>query len=236
MGDVRGLCCHYDTSVSIDRECVVMNLLAAIAIVNSQWAVPAVDANEVDRDQRLYSISVAESRAVEHATCSGEWASVEKCRPIFGDANLAAAFVTVKAKSETDLRKNVHADECKRWECDPKKWRAGGVVQVAPQARSLWQMHRPKTWSDERWEGISGLSQEATDNAAWEAMKMLAGAYGVCGTIEGALTRFATGNTCHAVRDTKLQKSMVQRAALVVSVRNRLVMLMATEAKGVAER
>ena len=198
------------------------DLLAALAVVNSQWAIPNVDAQEVDRDQRIYSISIAEQRAADHATCSGQWASVEKCKPIIGDRNLAAAFVSVLPVVESNLRRNVGAGECKLWECDPVQWRIKGVVHVRHQARSYWQLHRVPVWTDERWDGIEGLSQEATDNAAWEAMKLLAGGYAVCRTVEGAFTYYATSKSC---RSAVFEKKAKHRAALVESVRNRLAKL-----------
>lgn len=195
-----------------------MNLVASIAIVLTQLPVPKVDQAEPDRDRRLYSIAVAIDRAAERATCTGDYA-VEPCKPIASDAGQVAAELIVLANEETALRRNVHADHCLDHQCDPTRSRIKGVVYITHRARSLWQLHRAPIWTAEKWDGLAGLSQEATDNSAWEATKLMAGGHGACKTTAGAFAYYAGNRYC-------LHKSAEGRAARVVVMRGRLAKLM----------
>jgi hypothetical protein len=172
-----------------------MNLPLSIAIVLSQLLVPAIDRNEVNRNDRLTSIAIAESRAADRATCSGEFKGTG-CTRIIASRTEAAAILTEWADAETALRSNVHRDECRKYECDPIRLRVKGGTIVMHLARSLWQLHRG-SWTAERWVAISGATQQATDAAAWEAIKRFQLARGQCGgTIEGAFANLATGKSC----------------------------------------
>jgi len=162
-----------------------MSFLIGIAIILSQLPVPVIDRHEPDRERRLQSIAIAIERASERATCTGAFA-LETCRPIASSATRVAAELIVLAAAETDLRRNVHADECGPHECDASRYRVRGVIHIEHKARSLWQLHRAPSWSLEKWESLAGLSQEATNAAAWEAAKFMAGGHGACKTTAGA--------------------------------------------------
>ena len=194
-----------------------MNLLVSIGIVLSLLPVPKVDQSEQDRDKRLYSIAIGIDRAAERATCTGAYAG-ETCRPIASDPSLVAAELIVLANEETALRRNVHADACLAHQCDPTKQRVRGVVYIMHRARSLWQLHKAPIWSDAKWAALAGMSQEATDNSAWEATKLMAGGHGACKTTAGAFAYYAGNRWC-------LHKSAEGRAARVVAVRGRLLRL-----------
>ena len=199
-----------------------MNLPLSIAIVLSQLLVPKVDRNEANRNDRLTSIAIAENRAAERATCTGDFA-VEGCRRIIANRTEAAAILTEWADAETALRKNVHAGQCRDNECDPIKMWDGSKVTVQHRARGLWQLHRLAAWSNELWNSMHGLEQQNTDAAAWEAIKRFQMARGVCGgSIEGAFANLATGNSC-------TWKGAHERAVKTERIRMRLVKLQATE-------
>ena len=200
-----------------------MNLISAIGVVLSLLPVPAIDRAEPNRAQRLESIAIAISRASERATCMGEAAS-DTCKPIAADASQVAAELIVIANEETALRSNVHSGHCLDFQCDPTKHH--GVV--THRARSLWQLHRPKVWSDSQWESILGSGQEATDAAAWTAAKILAGGHGVCHTTEGAVTFYAVGGNCHSYA---FDAQATRRAKLIAQMRGRIQRLMTQQPK-----
>ena len=199
-----------------------MNLESAILAILSALPVPKVDANEVNRIERLETIATAIATATNHATCRGEFAAKE-CKPIASEPEQVAAELIAIANAESALRSNVGADECGPHQCDPIK--IHGVV--SHRARSYWQLHRPKTWDDARWESIRGASLEATTEAAWTAAKILAGGHGVCHTTEGAVTFYGVGGMCHSYA---FDKAVTARAAAIVRVRGKLWEL--THAKG----
>ena len=191
-----------------------MNLESAILVVLSSLPVPKVDAQEVNRIERLEVITNAIATAADRATCRGEFA-VTTCKPIANEPEQVAAELIAIANAESALRSNVGADECGVHQCDPVK--IHGVI--SHRARSYWQLHRPKVWSDARWESIRGSSQEATTEAAWTAAKILAGGHGVCHTTEGAVTFYGVGGMCHSYA---FDKAAASRAAAIGRVRGKL--------------
>lgn len=183
---------------------------AAILLLLKSFAVPPIDAHEVNRESRLGTIAVAVWDAARHATCKGPFA-VPECKPIARDEFQVAAELIGKGKFESDYRSNVGADRCGPHQCDAVRFRVKGQVVIMHRARSYWQMQKPPTWTAERWESIRGDSLQATTNAAWEAAKLLAGYRGMCGgTTEGAMAGFATGRSCKH-KDAARRARMVER-------------------------
>ena len=172
-----------------------MNLVEAISIILTSLPVPKVDQDEPERIRRLQSIAISIARASNRATCREEF-KAEDCKPIAGDVNELAAQLIVLANSESNLKRNVHADECGPHECDAVRYRLKGVVHIIHRARSLWQLHKAPSWTDAHWQAISGTSQAATNLAAWDAAKLLAGGRGTCGSTAGSFASYATGGQC----------------------------------------
>lgn len=199
-----------------------MNLPLSIAVVLSQLLVPLIDRNEVNRNDRLTSIAIAESRAADRATCSGDY-RVKDCKRIASDRVEVAAILTEWADAETALRSNVHAGNCLSYQCDPQEMWDGHKIAVQHKARGLWQLHRLAAWSNELWNMMHGTTQQATDAAAWEAIKRFQSARGQCGgTIEGGFANVATGKSC-------TWKGAHERAVKTEKVRLRLLKLMKNE-------
>lgn len=182
---------------------------AAVLSLLQTFAVPAIDANESNRTERLTTIATAVWTASERATCTGQW-SIDTCKPIAGDPFQVAAEVAGLANFETNLRSNVHTDRCLERQCDAIRLRVKGGTVVIHRARSLWQLHRAPEWSSTKWDSFSGDSLEATTAAAWQATVMLQGYRGTChnGTI-GAMAGYATGGRCH-YRDAARRARMVE--------------------------
>ena len=172
-----------------------MNLLEAIAVILTSLPVPKVDQDEPNRIQRLQSIAISIACASNKATCREEF-KTDDCKPIAGDANELAAQLIVLANSESNLMRNVHADECGPHQCDAVRFRLKGVAHVVHRARSLWQLHKAPSWTDAHWEAIRGTTQEATNLAAWDAAKLLVGGRGLCGNTAGSFASYATGGQC----------------------------------------
>lgn len=182
---------------------------AAVLSLMQTFAVPAIDANEVNRTERLTTIATAVWTAAERATCTGQW-RIDTCKPIASDPFQVAAEVAGLANLETALRSNVHADRCGIHQCDAIRLPVKGGTVVIHRARSLWQLHRAPEWSATKWDSFSGDSLEATTAAAWQATMMLQGYRGTChnGTI-GAMAGYATGGRCH-YRDAARRARMVE--------------------------
>lgn len=200
-----------------------MNLPLAIAVILSQFAIPPADRDEPNRNDRLTVIATSIARASWRATCTGEFATAE-CKPIASDANMVAAELTELANSETALRSNVHRGDCGPHQCDATRLRTKDGVLVIHRARSLWQLHKAPTWSLAKWASLLGDTQQATDAAAWEATKLLAGYRGTCGGTDGAFAGYATGAKC----TYRAAKSRAKRAE---NIRDRLVRLQVNEAE-----
>lgn len=193
-----------------------MNLASAIAIVLASLPVPAVDREEEGRNERLQSVAIAINRATEHATCGGEFAERESCKPIAGDPLQVAAELIVLADAETALRSNVHRGDCGPHQCDAKRYRLKGVVHIEHQARGLWQLHRAPTWTQQQWDGLAGTSQTATSNGAWTAAKLLAGYRGKCGGTRGAFAGYGNGGGCsHKDAEARAKRTDIVRIRLM---------------------
>jgi len=198
-----------------------MNLTLSIAVVLSQFAVPLVDRDEVNRNDRLTSIAIAETRAADRATCSGEF-KVPGCKRIIANRTEVAAILTDWADAETALRSNVHAGQCRKDECDPLHQWDGHEVVLTHRARGLWQLHRLAAWSNELWNMMQGTTQQSTDAQAWEAIKRFQMARGQCRSIEGAFANLATGSSC-------TWRGAHERAVKTEEIRVRLIKLQAND-------
>lgn len=148
-----------------------------------------------DRSARLETIVEAIEIASAQAVCadgaqSGEDAPQDErseCVPLWSGGRRELSFLLLtQAFFETRLALHVHQGKCRSHlgECDSGK------------ATSLWQLqaggHLPKA----RWERLAGTSLEATTRAALEAARALGRGRNYCGSVEGAVSLYATGRTC----------------------------------------
>jgi hypothetical protein len=145
----------------------------------------------------MWTIAASVHRAVEHATCHGEFAKRKDCVRIHGSRVQLAAELLTLAQYESGLCESIHADQCERYQCDPARVVVNGEASVVHLARGLWQGHRLKSWTDATWNGMSGASEVATGNAAWQAAKLLSAHERTCGSVEGAFAGYATGGHCY---------------------------------------
>lgn len=146
------------------------------------------------RQTRMQIIADAIADASQRATCSEAYSS-EECVPIWplSSIELSALLVT-EAYSESRFARNVHEGKCRAWECDPV--RSAYTGQVRHRARSIWQIHRSSPVEAE-WDQMLGADQSSTTAAAWAAAKLLTRGYRACGSIAGAISRYAGVDDCH---------------------------------------
>jgi hypothetical protein len=170
-----------------------------------------------ERQARLTTIAQAITEASYRATCSQDY-EVEECQRLWPGQPLDLALLLItQAYSESRLARNVHAGECRPYECDPFKSRSTG--KVVHRARSIWQMHHTRPVHDE-WDRMVGVDEESTGYAAWAATKMLSYAYNACRSIPGAISRYAGWRRCDwpgAVRRTQLFEVLRQRTARLLT-------------------
>jgi hypothetical protein len=191
-----------------------VNLESAILAILSALPVPKIDAQEVNRIERLQVITNAIASAANRATCREEFA-VNKCKPIAAEREQVAAELIELIDAETNLRKNVHENRCLEHQCDPVRFRSKGVTLIRHLAHSLPQIHCAPSWSKERCAAIDGATLEATTAVMWEATKMLQGGHGVCKSTAGAFAYYAGSRTC-------AHKSAVRRAVATAKIRGKL--------------
>lgn len=153
--------------------------------------------SSAERTARLTVIAQAIDSATLHATCTGDWAAADWCRPIWPAAerlDLAILIVT-QGFWESRFAQRVHADQCQALECDPVKLASGAIFH---RSKSVWQIQQ--TLVVPEWRSIGGLGEWTTYSAAYAAAKVLAAARGRCAReaaswVTGAISGYA-GYTC----------------------------------------
>jgi hypothetical protein len=170
---------------------MLTDILLALAM-----ALPAskadADEGELERRARLATVAHAITEASERATCINQ---PEPCTRLWpGPARELAALLLSVAWHESALARNVHAGECKPWECDAHRDPRTG--RTRHRAASLWQLHASGLVPPAEWRELSGTDAESTRRAAWAAARVLAVSRNRCGTIEGAVAQYGTGRRC----------------------------------------
>jgi hypothetical protein len=137
------------------------------------------------RTTRLTTVANSIEDATQRATCSGEFAKLAECKKFWPgrQQDLRALLITI-GYFETAYAQHVHEGHCRPHECD------GG------RARGLWQVQRHGLVPSAAWERIVGADDYSTQISAYLAAKVLGSDLSKCGTIEGAVSMYATGNSC----------------------------------------
>ena len=148
---------------------------------------------EQEKLERVNVIANAIDYASDKATCSGEFATSDCKRVSPFDKITTAALLIQTAKKETNFARNVHEGVCGKFECDSVITKDGEIFH---KARTLWQMHKSDLIKDE-WDIMVGTSQEATNAAAYAAIKILNSGYYSCGkTVQGMYSAYAGVKDC----------------------------------------
>jgi hypothetical protein len=139
------------------------------------------------REARMSIIADAVVDASEHATCSGVYEGDVGCEVIWhGDVAALEALLVTLAGFESNFSRRIHEGHCLPGECD------------SGHAKSLWQLHAGELVPMSVWSEIGAATTESTALAAYSAAKVLGYSADRCGgSIEGAISMYATGSTCH---------------------------------------
>jgi hypothetical protein len=147
-----------------------------------------------DRKERLALIAEAISDAVDVATCAkaplGLQPSEEKqppCERLWsGDPRQLGFLLLAQAYFETRLARHVHEGNCRAQsgECDSGR------------AISLWQLQFGPHLAREEWQTLGAATLEATRRAAVHAARSLGRGFNYCRSLRGAISLYATGQTC----------------------------------------
>ncbi|MHA2066784.1 MAG: hypothetical protein ACXABY_20635 [Candidatus Thorarchaeota archaeon] len=137
------------------------------------------------REARMAVVATAISDASLRATCEEDWADSTICKRVWPETREELAYLLVTIGFwESRFARNVHANKCKPWECDPSKTLDGRLYH---KSRSIWQLQWNRDVSRSQWNSIRGVSLVSTTEAAWIASYRLSQTYRKCRTITGAI-------------------------------------------------
>lgn len=123
------------------------------------------------REARMHSVANAVADASEELTTGPK-------RRWPGPAQELALVLTTIAWHESGFDLDVHAGNCKDYQCDPVRKRDGEVVRF--KAASMWQIHANALVPPRAWAKLAGADEESTRFAALTAGRLAAGARGMC--------------------------------------------------------
>jgi hypothetical protein len=119
-----------------------------------------------------------------------------------GSESMLAGVLIAMGQGESDFSPRIQACQCKRYECDPKRTRAGIVFL----ARGTWQAHNH--WlARPVWDEICGSASIQASVAA----EMLSRWIRHCGSIEAGIGAYSTGRGCGYGEEIGLVRGKVAR-------------------------
>lgn len=163
---------------------------AAILAVIQAFVLRNPDPVDPDPKGRQESLALGIEYASNQVTCY----RIPDCSRVFtwGDRFDMAGMELTQAEYESHLRYRIQVGECGPHECDPKH--SGG--EIVHKARSLWQMHRLASVTDEQWNRYNSLEPEDVAYTALQAAKLMSGYYGICGDREEGMFRGLANGKC----------------------------------------
>jgi len=124
-----------------------------------------------DREARMHSVANAVADASEAL-------STGKRRVWPGSERDLALVLTTIAWHESGFDADVHAGQCKPFQCDAVKNRAGDVVRF--RAASLWQIHANAFVPQRMWQTLAGTDEDSTRRAALVAGRIASVSRNMC--------------------------------------------------------
>jgi hypothetical protein len=122
------------------------------------------------REARMHTVANAVADASEELT--GE----KRRWP--GPARELALVLTTIAWHESGLDRDVHAGECKPFQCDPIHNHSGKPVRF--RAASLWQIHSNAFVPQKAWSALAGTDEDSTRRAALVAGRIASMSRNMC--------------------------------------------------------
>lgn len=155
-----------------------------------------------ERTARMQKTAHSVDRAVDRATCTGDWKSQADCRRVWNGSKreLTAAVIAI-GFHESTYAQAVYEGKC---ETLPKGMRCDNG-----RARTYWQLW--KSACPEAWQTEPG-SDEQVDAGAWCAAKQLSYFYGYCQTLTGE-DHWSAAFTAYAGRGCKTWPGSAARRA-----------------------
>lgn len=162
-----------------------------------------LDANETpfERAQRMAVAALAVSSVSAEATCQGDWAHADWCKPIWpGSRRELAALLVMKARMESGLARRIQEGDCRGMECDAYR-DARGTLHY--RAHGYWQLQESAMVPRREWRAAIGLDAESVRTGAWAAAKVLSASRKRCARWSpevpwdvATVSGYASGNTC----------------------------------------
>lgn len=121
------------------------------------------------REARMHTVANAVTDASEELASKHRWPGSSQ--------ELALVLLTI-AWHESGFDLDVHAGNCKDYQCDPLRRRDGKVVRF--KAASMWQIHANALVPPPVWKRLAGIDEESTRFAALTAGRLASGARGMC--------------------------------------------------------
>lgn len=147
-----------------------------------------------ERAARMHIVDDAIITVVDELTCTNQ---PEDCvRKWHGTRKELAFMLVAQGDKESNFARNVHEGRCFKRQCDPYYVIERGIALVRHRSASPWQLQPNKIFTTEMWEASQHATPEATVIAARQAARKLIGGYAECKSLEGAISHYATGNSC----------------------------------------
>jgi hypothetical protein len=168
-----------------------MNLLTYALLMLHTLPPAYADIDEPNRHERLETIAMACTQAVQLATCTGPYEQKKTCEIKWNyDQYDLLALIVTKGWWESRFALNVHQGNCRSYECDPIKMRTTG--KIVHLARTPWQFQRT-AYSETYWDKMVGTDLESTRLAAYTAAIILSRGRDACKSEQGAIVWYGRG-------------------------------------------
>jgi hypothetical protein len=130
------------------------------------------------RYQRLSALAAAIDGAGDYATCSGPYATVDWCRPVWPrqSGRQLKVMLVMLGKAESNFAERVHAGRCRPDECDAIRLHDGSTFH---RARTPWQLQHSSLTAPQ-WEEMVGAEFWPSFQAAYAASKVLGASWSKC--------------------------------------------------------
>ena len=150
----------------------LLALLTSLPVFTGDTETP------LQRSARLETIAHAVDSAGDYATCTGDYATVDWCRPVWPrkSARQLKVMLIMLGRAESNFAERVHAGRCRADECDAVKLPGGRVFH---RAQTPWQMQYTALVAPE-WASMVGKEYWPTFQAAYAASKVLGASWSRC--------------------------------------------------------
>jgi hypothetical protein len=188
----------------------LIKALFAVLISLTPYYTDEQHETDAEREARMKTIARAIADVSSRATCHHQY-NEKACPGIWdGEPEQIAALLITQGYFESRFSYHVQAGKCLDHECDPFTKHDGTIIHLA---RSSWQLHNTK-YTRKWWNKMEGIGFKPTWYSAASAAKLLSDSRKSCGTIRGAISKYATGRSCgwkHASKRINLYHNILAK-------------------------